>query len=128
MNPIFYFDELDKVSDTNKGQEIINLLIHLTDPIQNTNFTDKYYAGIPFDLSKSLFVFSFNDINRVNPILRDRMNLINVEGFDKLDKLEICHNFVLPELSQEYKVIYQYLEEEKNKDNKKNNDKNSKNK
>ena len=118
MNPIFYFDELDKVSDTNKGQEIINLLIHLTDPIQNTNFTDKYYAGIPFDLSKSLFVFSFNDINRVNPILRDRMNLINVEGFDKPDKLEICHKFILPELSKEYKVTYQYLEEKKKNNNK----------
>ena len=126
MNPIFYFDELDKVSNTNKGQEIINLLIHLTDPIQNTNFTDKYYSGIPFDLSKSLFVFSFNDITRVNPILRDRMNLINVEGFDKTDKLEICSNFVLPELSQEYKVTYQYLEEGKNRDNSKNKDKNSK--
>ena len=55
------------------------MLIHLTDPIQNTNFTDKYYAGIPIDLSKCLFVFSFNDIEKVNPILRDRMNLINVD-------------------------------------------------
>ena len=65
MNPIFYFDELDKVSTTNKGQEIINLLIHLTDPIQNTNFTDKYYAGIPFDLSKSLFVFLIHYVSKI---------------------------------------------------------------
>ena len=47
--------ELDKVSDTSKGKEIINLLIHLTDPSQNSHFNDKYYGDIPFDLSKAIF-------------------------------------------------------------------------
>ena len=76
MNPVIYFDELDKVSETPKGEEIINLLIHMTDFSQNDHFMDKYYNDIPIDLSKALFIFSLNDVNRVNPILRDRMYMI----------------------------------------------------
>lgn len=104
MNPIFYFDELDKVSDTSRGLEIINLLIHLTDPAQNSHFQDKYYGDIPFDLSKALFVFSFNNINQVNPILRDRMNLINVSGFQDDDKFNITKDFLIPSILKEYLI------------------------
>lgn len=104
MNPIFYFDELDKVSDSPKGQEIINTLIHITDPSQNSNFHDKYYRDIPFDISRSIFVFSFNDISKINPILRDRMNMIKVNGFDKKEKMEICRKFILPKLLKDYKI------------------------
>jgi ATP-dependent Lon protease len=104
MNPVFYFDELDKVSDTTKGQEIINLLIHLTDSTQNTNFQDKYYTGIPFDLSKAIFVFSFNEIEKVNPILRDRMNLIKVQSFNNNDKFEISKNYLLPKILEDYNI------------------------
>ena len=68
MNPVIYFDELDKVSETPKGEEIINLLIHLTDFSQNDHFIDKYYNNIPIDLSKALFIFSLNDLEKVNPI------------------------------------------------------------
>ena len=104
MNPIFYFDELDKVSDTSRGLEIINLLIHLTDPSQNGEFHDKYYGNIPFDLSKALFVFSFNDINKVNPILQDRMNLIKVDGFNEDEKFIITRDFLLPNILREYLI------------------------
>ena len=58
MNPIIYFDELDKISDTPKGDEIIHMLTHLTDPSQNSLFQDNYYPGIHFDLSKCLFTIS----------------------------------------------------------------------
>ena len=76
MNPVFYFDELDKVSDTPKGEEIIGILTHLTDTTQNTTFHDKYFANIDFDLSKALFIFSYNDEKKVNKILKDRMYTI----------------------------------------------------
>ena len=102
MNPIFYFDELDKVSNTSRGLEIINLLIHLTDPAQNSHYHDKYYGDIPFDLSKALFVFSFNDINKVNPILKDRMNLIKVDSFTQEEKFVISKDFLLPCIKKEY--------------------------
>ena len=61
MNPVIYFDELDKVSDTPRGEEIIGILTHLTDTSQNSEFHDKYFSEIHFDLSKCLFIFSYND-------------------------------------------------------------------
>jgi flagellar biosynthesis GTPase FlhF len=107
MNPIFYFDELDKVSETRKGEEVANLLIHLTDPSQNTLFQDKYLGNVNMDISKSIFVFSFNDISKVNPILLDRMELIYVKGFTAEEKLAITRNYILPDLLETYKL---YLE------------------
>ena len=61
MNPVIYFDELDKISDTPRGQEIIGILTHLTDTTQNSQFHDKYFSEVDFDLSKCLFIFSYND-------------------------------------------------------------------
>jgi len=104
LNPIFYFDELDKVSETHRGKEIINMLIHLTDPSQNTNFQDKYYTGIPIDISKSIFVFSFNHLDAINPILRDRMHMIKVDGFDSNDKFHISKDFLIPLLLKDYNM------------------------
>jgi len=104
MNPIFYFDELDKISETRKGEEIANLLIHLTDPSQNSHFQDKYLGDINLDLSKSIFVFSFNDITKVNPILLDRMELIYVDGFTNEEKRIISRDYLLPELLETYNL------------------------
>ena len=102
MNPIIYFDELDKVSETFKGEEIIHLLTHLTDPSQNTLFQDNYFPGVHIDLSKSLFIFSFNDETKVDRILKDRMYVINTKGFKPEDKVEICNNYILPELLETF--------------------------
>ena len=98
MNPIIYFDELDKVSETFKGEEIIHLLTHLTDPSQNTLFQDNYFPGVHINLSKSLFIFSFNDESKVDRILKDRMYVINTKGFKPEDKVAICNDYILPEL------------------------------
>ena len=96
MNPIIYFDELDKVSDTPKGEEIAGILTHLTDSSQNSQFHDKYFAEIDFDLSKCLFIFSYNDESRINPILKDRMYRIQTKGYSKKEKDEIANNYLLP--------------------------------
>ncbi len=98
MNPVIYFDELDKVSETYKGDEIIHLLTHLTDPSQNSLFQDNYFPGIHFDLSKALFIFSFNDESKIDRILKDRMYVINTKGFKPNDKISISRNYLLPEL------------------------------
>ena len=95
-NPIIYFDELDKVSDTSKGEEIISILTHLIDTTQNTNFHDKYFSEIDFNLSKSLFIFSYNDEDRVNPILRDRMYKISTKGYEIKDKKVIANDYLIP--------------------------------
>jgi ATP-dependent Lon protease len=81
MNPVIFFDELDKISKTQKGDEITGLLTHLTDYSQNDCIQDKYYCGINLDFSKSLFFFSFNDIRKINPILKDRLTIIKLVSF-----------------------------------------------
>jgi len=98
MNPVFYFDELDKVSDTPKGEEIIGILTHLTDTTQNSQFHDKYFSNIDFDLSKALFIFSYNDETKVNPILRDRMYRIKTDGYKSPDKQIIARSYLLPKI------------------------------
>ena len=96
MNPIIYVDELDKVSKTEHGKEIISILTHLTDPIQNKEFQDKYFTGIPIDLSRVLFVFSYNNSDDIDRILRDRIQEIHVKGLPKNDKIIISKKYVLP--------------------------------
>jgi ATP-dependent Lon protease len=98
MNPIIYFDELDKVSQTKRGDEIINMLIHLTDSSQNTQFQDKYFSGIDIDISKSIFIFSFNDPAKISPILLDRLLVIKTDGFEKQDKVTISQDYLIPNL------------------------------
>ena len=101
MNPVIYFDELDKVSDTPRGEEIIGILTHLTDTSQNSQYHDKYFSEISFDLSKCLFIFSYNDESRVNPILRDRMYRIMTKGYEAKEKLVIARNFLLPKIREQ---------------------------
>lgn len=101
MNPVIYFDELDKVSDTPRGEEIIGILTHLTDTSQNSEFHDKYFSEIHFDLSKCLFIFSYNDESAVNPILRDRMYRIMTNGYEKKEKMIISKDFLLPKIRQQ---------------------------
>ena len=104
MNPIIYFDELDKISDTSKGEEISNLLVHLTDESQNSHFHDKYLHDIDLDLSKAFFVFSFNDIEKINPILRDRINILYLNDFKKEEKVKIAQNYLIPKIKKEFNM------------------------
>jgi ATP-dependent Lon protease len=101
MNPVIYFDELDKISDTAKGEEIVGILTHLTDTSQNSQFHDRYFAEIDFDLSKCLFIFSYNDESKVNPILLDRMYRINTTGYNKKDKTQIAQKYLIPKICEE---------------------------
>jgi ATP-dependent Lon protease len=103
MNPVIYFDELDKISDTPKGEEIAGILTHLTDTSQNSQYHDKYFAEVDFDLSKCLFIFSYNDESKVNPILRDRMYRIHTKGYDKKQKTIISNNHLLPKIREQVK-------------------------
>lgn len=108
MNPIICFDELDKVSETAKGDEIINMLIHMTDSSQNAKFQDNYFPGIDIDLSKVLFIFSFNDESKINRILKDRMYVIRTKGYDIKDKLQIAHNYLIPDILE----MFDYTKED----------------
>ena len=103
MNPVIYFDELDKISDTPRGEEITGILTHLTDTSQNNQFHDKYFSEINFDLSKCLFRFSYNDESKVNPILKDRMYRIQTKGYNQKQKTTISNNYLLPKICEQVK-------------------------
>ena len=98
MNPVIFFDELDKVSDTSRGDEIIGVLTHLIDTTQNSLFHDNYFSELSFDLSKCLFIFSYNDETKINPILKDRMYTIRTEGYSAQDKVYIAQDYLLPKI------------------------------
>jgi ATP-dependent Lon protease len=98
MNPIIFIDELDKVSKTEHGKEIIGILTHLIDPTQNDVFQDKYFNGIDLDLSKALFIFSYNDVSAIDKILLDRIHRIKFEHLTIEDKLVITKKHILPEI------------------------------
>jgi ATP-dependent Lon protease len=104
MNPVLYFDELDKVSLTYKGDEITNILIHLTDSTQNDKFQDKYFSDIDFDLSRCLIIFSYNDESVISPILKDRMVKIKTDGYKTDEKIVIAQQYLIPELLDQFKL------------------------
>jgi ATP-dependent Lon protease len=105
MSMILMFDELDKISTTSKGEEVQNLLIHMTDTVQNGDFEDKYLSGIPLDLSRSMFVFSGNDITKIDKVLLDRMIVIQLKGYDKKEKLLIAENYLLPSALKDVNLV-----------------------
>ena len=100
MNPIIYIDELDKVSKTEHGKEIIGILTHLIDSTQNDCFQDKYYSGINLDLSKALFIFSYNDPDNIDRILLDRIHRIHFDNLSMDEKKVIVKEYLLPEINE----------------------------
>jgi ATP-dependent Lon protease len=104
MNPIIFIDELDKISKTENGKEIIGILTHLIDTTQNDQFQDKYFSGIDLDLSKALFIFSYNDVNAIDRILLDRIHRIKFKHLTLQDKLTICHKYILPEYYEKFNI------------------------
>lgn len=100
MNPIIYIDELDKVSKTEHGKEIIGILTHLIDTTQNDVFQDKYFSGIDIDLSKALFIFSYNDPAQIDRILLDRIHRIKFDNLSLDEKIVIVRKYILPEINR----------------------------
>jgi len=99
---ILFFDELDKTCYHHGVNEIFDVLIHVTDQTTNTEFNDKFFQDIAFPLNKVLFVFSFNDKNKVDPILLDRMEIINVKAYTVEDKVKIVNDYLLKEVKDDF--------------------------
>ena len=98
MNPIILIDEVDKISKTENGKEITGILTHLLDPTQNNTFQDKYFSGIDLDLSKVLFILSYNNVEAIDKILLDRIHRIKFDSLLLEDKIIITKNFLLPDI------------------------------
>ena len=127
MNPIIFFDEVDKIDSKDVGLSVIYKLIEIIDYSQNHSFEDSYFSGIPIDLSKVTFIFSLNSMKNINYILLNRIEMIQVKGFDKNEKLKIARNYLIPqeEKSNDFKkdevvfsdgvlesIIYTYVNQE----------------
>ena len=100
MNPIIYIDELDKVSKTENGKEITGIFTHLIDQTQNDKFQDKYFSGIDIDLSKALFIFSYNDPDQIDRVLLDRIHRIKFDNLTINDKIIIVKKYLIPEINK----------------------------
>ena len=100
MNPLIYFDELDKISETPKGEEIAGILTHLTDTTQNDKFHDKYFSSIDFNLSRAMFIFSYNDESKINPILKNRLYKITAGGYETKQKCVIARDYLIPKIRE----------------------------
>lgn len=99
INPIVYLDEIDKIC-ARKGDysEINGILTHLLDPLSNSEFIDDY-VGFPIDLSQVLWMVTFNDPNKIDPIVRDRLTMIEVPGYSKKEKVAIAKNHLIPAIN-----------------------------
>ena len=105
MSMILMFDEVDKISSTPKGEEVQNLLVHLTDPVQNAEFEDKYLSGIPIDLSRVMFTFSANYLEKIDKVLLDRMLVVNLQGYNAKEKASIAEQYLLPAALKEVDLV-----------------------
>jgi ATP-dependent Lon protease len=98
-NGIIFFDEIDKLSESEHGKEVAWNLLHITDFSQNNEFRDKY-LDFPIDLSKIWFIYSMNDISNMDKALIDRMPVLEVSPYDNEDKVQIAKNYMIPKIMQ----------------------------
>ena len=103
MNPIIYFDEIDKISE-NKAVEIYGILTHILDEEQNSHFQDNYLSNVNIDLSKVFFVLAFNDITKIDKIVCDRLKIIYIDPPKLEDKITICSEKMIPEILKTIKI------------------------
>jgi len=106
---IMFFDEIDKTGIKHGVNEIMNVLIHLTDPNSNDKFNDKFFQEITFPLNKVLFVFSYNNPDKVDKILLDRIEQINVDAYTTQDKLQIFRNHLIEEVCKDINFNHNFL-------------------
>lgn len=97
-NPIIHFDEVDKISTTDRGAELAAVLLHLVDPTMNTAIRDRYFHDIDLDLSSCCFVFTYNDASKVSPILLDRIKRVRMETPTAEMRAQITTTHIVPRI------------------------------
>lgn len=97
-NPVMILDEIDKVGNDFRGDPS-SALLEVLDPEQNNSFYDNYLE-LEYDLSKVLFIATANDIQKIQPALRDRLEIINLSGYAVEEKMEIAKRHLIPRLKE----------------------------
>ncbi|AYV85085.1 MAG: hypothetical protein Satyrvirus3_16 [Satyrvirus sp.] len=103
-NGIIFLDELDKISQTDKGKEIEHSLLHITDFTQNHDFRDKYMPEIPINLSNIIFIYSMNTISGLDSALASRIPVIKFDGYTSREKIDIVKKYIMPEILDNYGI------------------------
>ena len=100
INGILLFDEIDKAKE-----KVQNTLLGIFDPLQNTKFRDAYFGEFYLNLSESMMILCLNDLEKINPILKDRLHIVNIPGYTIKEKKNIISKYILPKLEKQYDIV-----------------------
>ena len=101
-NPVFLIDEIDKMSSNYKGDPA-SALLEVLDSTQNKHFKDNYIEE-EYDLSNVLFITTANNIDQISPELKDRLEIINIDGYTEIEKIHIVKDYLIPKICKNHGI------------------------